>query len=1248
MNKVLKSLYILVSILLLSCSGGESNNTNSNTQELTVKELRSSHGNLLKSINFSVWNHYLSQFNDVAYGNGTYIVVGNGGAIYRSLDGKSWQSISGIASANLNAITYNKEKKLFYIVGDNGFLASSANGIDWSIHNQLNPPVNLTSITTVRLGDVVIGGEEGNLFELQLSKAGRQLIVRRETGDSGYVTAIAFDNEDTMIASTSKGNLYHKSYGQFSIANWLITQNGTLSTGISDVQHERTDDWFIATTVDGNVIQAQLAIDSKKGAYVNWSKPVNVGLPTKEDFALGASATSIALDPSNDDFIVVGGHLNNFARYSSDFNYWDNLGGFNDLSGFPSTPKLHKIKCFENNTCVAVGDLWTIVSGSGKSWSATMQPKITSTYIYTDNSDFIVGESANLLLFANFDSNAPVGNIKSSLVKWSSTDEHIASIKDGVLIPHKSGNVTIYADFHNHTAKYDIHVSDFYIKSIEPKLVDYRLNVNLARNIQIEAVAKLSNGESMILDNGSLICNSSDENLLLQSSAHNCRFNVKNIDDLGKVNITIKHKNLTTIAHVTITNENVSKVTIHADTSNLLPNSPFREFEVLASSGDDQFDVTDHADISVIDPSIISVYANKIYAHKPGKTQMIVKVGDITQSKEILVDDLSMDTPDTMSKGTLFTTTVKIINESGLTYDITDKATLSSSDSSIIELKSHNILVAHSIGDVTITASLVDGSKVSKNITVDAPLLQSLKIKNIPTAFRVGDSQELQLFGHYSDNSELAISESIAWTQSPSSIVSFNNNTIKGLQEGVATITASYKGLHVTQSFNVNNASLTHIAFAKPSISLVGLIGDYYTPELKAFYSDHSEQVLDSSKLNCVSSNSSIAKVTNGCTIYAGDPGHATISLVYKDKDLVPHSASFSVDVGSNKITSIELNFDKNNFIVGQTRPFTLTAIVAGKSYDVTNVLNVNAMSSTILKVDNNKKTITANSHGLSYVNVIYDGKDFVNDAVQVVQDSLKTLQISLPSASNINNLMPHQTYDVAISCSTSMGKHLSGKECGVDLTLSNGTGVASLSGNNDTGYKLTALKASLNGSSFEKGTIFISYNMNTSKLRWNLGVAPIYNSTYELSGTYSSTFNRFVVSDEHASSNSFYLIKDLSSYTTEMKKRLHDEGRYLNISADKYEENSHGIHWITYSSSDNTNLAVPVSYKIRADGMNISCNKSYIWKNRNNHFTVAPVNDHNDMERVVICDNVKPWHIDKAVWHNNDSIRVFYKQGSY
>jgi hypothetical protein len=75
-------------------------------------------------------NAPMAELEDVAFGNGLFVAVGNDGAIHTSPDGTTWTARDSTVGSRLLGVTYGAGK--FVVVGTRGRILSSVNGSTWS------------------------------------------------------------------------------------------------------------------------------------------------------------------------------------------------------------------------------------------------------------------------------------------------------------------------------------------------------------------------------------------------------------------------------------------------------------------------------------------------------------------------------------------------------------------------------------------------------------------------------------------------------------------------------------------------------------------------------------------------------------------------------------------------------------------------------------------------------------------------------------------------------------------------------------------------------------------------------------------------------------------------------------------------------------------------------------------------------------------------------------------------------------
>lgn len=153
-----------------------------------------------------------NKFNAVAYGNGTYVIVGTNGSILKSADGVSWSPVYGGTTNTLNDIVYGLVGTVGYFVavGASGTIIYSQDGAVWN--NAITSVLlTLTSITyaTGTINNFVATSNSGKV--IVSSDASLWTVVTTGTSNSlnsisyynGLVVAVG--NNGTILTSSTPG-----------------------------------------------------------------------------------------------------------------------------------------------------------------------------------------------------------------------------------------------------------------------------------------------------------------------------------------------------------------------------------------------------------------------------------------------------------------------------------------------------------------------------------------------------------------------------------------------------------------------------------------------------------------------------------------------------------------------------------------------------------------------------------------------------------------------------------------------------------------------------------------------------------------------------------------------------------------------------------------------------------------------------------------------------------------------------------
>lgn len=136
--------------------------------------------------------------------NGTYILVGDGGAVYTSTDAVTWNAHFVTTTKNLRGIAFHASTSLYVVVGTGAILATSPDLVTWTVRP-------LPSDVTGDLLTVVAGAAglvaSGTLAGAYLRSTDAATWVLRSLADSVTIYASAAST-DTILLSGSNGAVY--------------------------------------------------------------------------------------------------------------------------------------------------------------------------------------------------------------------------------------------------------------------------------------------------------------------------------------------------------------------------------------------------------------------------------------------------------------------------------------------------------------------------------------------------------------------------------------------------------------------------------------------------------------------------------------------------------------------------------------------------------------------------------------------------------------------------------------------------------------------------------------------------------------------------------------------------------------------------------------------------------------------------------------------------------------------------------
>lgn len=247
--------------------------------------------------------------------------------------------------------------------------------------------------------------------------------------------------------------------------------------------------------------------------------------------------------------------------------------------------------------------------------------------------------------------------------------------------------------------------------------------------------------------------------------------------------------------------------------------------------------------------------------------------------------------------------------------DVTDEVEWYSYDNSIVEIDDRGYATAVGEGYASISAeyydyfSIVDVDVVDNNVYSN-----SLDVSPSSVSIRYGESFDLTatyyyyLNGHIDGIEDVTSSSGCVWSSSDESIAIVSGGTVIGLNEGTAIITADYGGYSSSCNVSVGSKPATYTYDLVVTASETSFTGGGHTVA-SAVYNIYIDGILaDSedvtSRASWVSSNTSVATVSNGLISVKDTDGNADITATYNGKsDHVTVSAAKKADIHSYSLS---------------------------------------------------------------------------------------------------------------------------------------------------------------------------------------------------------------------------------------------------------------------------------------------------------------------------------------------------------
>jgi len=208
---------------------------------------------------------------------------------------------------------------------------------------------------------------------------------------------------------------------------------------------------------------------------------------------------------------------------------------------------------------------------------------------------------------------------------------------------------------------------------------------------------------------------------------------------------------------------------------------------------------------------------------------------------------------------------------------------------------------AINIGTTLIKAHLSNLTSNSATLITTDAILEKLNISPINSTIILGEAQQFTATGFYNDQSIKDLTDQVTWESRAPLIVSMSNTAgsvglASSLNEGSATISASFQGLTANTLLSVGSASLVSIDLSPLSATVQAGQTQQFTAN--GIYTNGSQNITD--LVSWVSDALGVATVKNGGMVSAIGAGNVTITASLNG---ISTSTTLSVSLSTPTIT---------------------------------------------------------------------------------------------------------------------------------------------------------------------------------------------------------------------------------------------------------------------------------------------------------------------------------------------------------
>ena len=648
----------------------------------------------------------------------------------------------------------------------------------------------------------------------------------------------------------------------------------------------------------------------------------------------------------------------------------------NNITWSSSDPNVATVDQDGNVKGINIGTATIIAKNNeGKQVTCAVEVKNNTAYkdvivLDTETKDLKVGEEFTLIA-TSIPQNKAIENII-----WSSSDEKVAVVNNGVVTAKAEGTAIIKAIGNNNSASCTVKVTSDYVEIVSISLDTNKINVDVGSSMLVNVVFNpvnatnrnitwtSSDNEIVRIVNGVIYGNKEGNATIVATASNGMKaqayVTVNSQNTIKPESINLSQKDLTMYLGESV---NLSAAISPANATNQ---------EITWSTSDNNIASVDNGYVVAKKAGSVTITATTSNGKKDTCTILV-------RNSNIDVQSIFMNSNETMNAGESLTLTAKVLPATATNKTIT----WTSSDATTATIDQNGTVKALKAGSVIITAKSNNNITAVCKITImDKPInITSISLNQTNTNMNVGNTLALSV----TFNPANATNKNITWTSSNNNIATVNNGVVTAKAAGNVTITAtSNNGKTATCNIVINNniVDVSSISLDKTNTSMN--IGNNLTLNANIQPSNATNK-----NITWTSSNNNIATVNNGI-VTAKAAGNVVITATTSNGK----QATCAITVNSNIVNATGVSLNTTDISMNTGNNITLVATVAP-----TNTTNKNitwtSSNNNIATVDKNGN-VKAKANGTATITATTSNGKQATCKVTVTTKAINVSSISL------------------------------------------------------------------------------------------------------------------------------------------------------------------------------------------------------------------------------------------------------------